>query len=79
MAEILSRLPDDEFDKIFFGNETLLNKPIEQWPICHCVIAFFSSGFPTEKAIAYIRLRKPFCLNDLQSEFVLRDRRKVSL
>ena len=74
---MLGRLPDDEFEKIIFGNDTLLNKPIEEWPICHCIIAFFSSGFPLEKAEAYIKLRQPFCMNDLSVEHILRDRRKV--
>ena len=47
--------------------------------MCHCVLSFFSSGFPIEKAVAYIELRKPFSINDLNAEFVLRDRREVCI
>jgi hypothetical protein len=62
---------------IIFGDECIFNKSIEEWPIVDALISFYSSKFPTEKAIAYIKLRKPFNFNDLEMEVVLKDRRKV--
>ena len=77
MAEILSRLDGSLFHVIFFGDDTILNKPIEEWPICNVVIAFHSKGYPLDKAKEYVKLRKPFILNDLESQELLKDRRKV--
>lgn len=34
----------------------------------------FLAGFPLEKAEEYVKRVKPFCVNDLASEHVLRDR-----
>ena len=42
-----------------------------------CLIAFFSKGFPTAKALEYVKLRQPFMINDLEMDAVLKDRRKV--
>mmetsp|Transcript_18134 Transcript_18134/g.49488 ORF Transcript_18134/g.49488 Transcript_18134/m.49488 type:complete len:1368 (+) Transcript_18134:63-4166(+) len=77
MAEILSRLDENLFHVIFFGDELILDKPVEEWPICHVLIAFFSKGYPLDKAKDYVRLRKPVILNGLDMQETLQDRRKV--
>jgi inositol hexakisphosphate/diphosphoinositol-pentakisphosphate kinase len=77
MAEILSRLDESLFHVIFFGDDLILNKPIEEWPDCEVVIAFFSKGYPLAKAKDYVDLKKPFILNDLEMQETLKDRRKV--
>lgn len=77
MAEILSRLDEDLFGVVFFGDDTILNQPIEEWPECDVLVAFFSKGFPLKKAQDYVALRRPFVLNDLDMQETLQDRRKV--
>lgn len=77
MAEILSRLDEETFQVVFFGDDVILNKPVEEWPTCHVLIAFYSRGYPLEKALEYVELRKPFTLNDLRMQKLLKDRRRV--
>lgn len=55
----------------------ILDQPIEKWPICDALISFYSSKFPTDKAIAYIKLRKPYIFNDLEMQAVMKDRTQV--
>lgn len=66
------------FQVVFFGDDTILNAPVEEWPMVHVLVAFFSKGFPLQKAVEYAALRKPHILNDLHiQQSVLQDRRKV--
>lgn len=59
------------------GDDCILNQPIEAWPVVEVLIAFYSTKFPTQKALDYVKLRKPYMINDLAMEETLKDRRKV--
>lgn len=77
MAEILSRLDEDSFCVVFFGDAVLKNEAAKDWPVCDVLIAFYSKGYPLQKAKEYVELRKPFILNDLDMQELLQDRRRV--
>lgn len=78
MLQILDRLKAfGEFDIIMFGDDVILNQPVEKWPVVECLIAFYSQGYPLDKVIDYAKLRKPFVVNELESQYLLHDRRKV--
>ena len=78
MKEIVKRLTQyGDFDIVVFEETVILEAPIEQWPRCDALLAWYSSGFPLEKAVAYADLRKPFLVNDLRMQYLLQDRRQV--
>jgi hypothetical protein len=57
--------------------QVILNKPVEEWPICSVLLCWHSQSFPLEKAQQYVRMRRPFVVNDVFSQDLLLDRRKV--
>ncbi|CAH8661698.1 unnamed protein product [Schistosoma margrebowiei] len=78
MKEILRRMDKFQHIKIIiFDEKMILDSPIESWPICDALVSFYSEGFPLKKAIAYSKLRKPYLVNDLESQYILMDRRRV--
>ncbi|XP_062522518.1 inositol hexakisphosphate and diphosphoinositol-pentakisphosphate kinase 2-like isoform X2 [Corticium candelabrum] len=78
MKEILKRLRVQEvFEIVVFTDKQILQESVDNWPICDAFIAFYSTGFPLEKAIEYAELRKPYLVNDLPAQYLTRDRREV--
>ena len=78
MEEILTRLQNiDHFKVIVFDQDVITNKPAEDWPKCDCLVSFYSKDFPLSKAEDYVRINKPFLINDLSKQWDIMDRTKV--
>ena len=75
MREILTRLEEFEYIKtLIFPEHVVLHEPVERWPLCDCLIAFHSKGFPLDKSIQYTKLRRPYIINNLEEQFGIQDR-----
>uniref|UniRef100_A0A914XRI5 VIP1 N-terminal domain-containing protein n=1 Tax=Plectus sambesii TaxID=2011161 RepID=A0A914XRI5_9BILA len=80
MREIMAKIIEyygDWLEFIVFPEDVIMNEPVEQWPLCDCLISFHATDFPLTKAIEYERLRRPYVINDLHRQYDLLDRRKV--
>ncbi|XP_048473037.1 inositol hexakisphosphate and diphosphoinositol-pentakisphosphate kinase 1-like isoform X3 [Rhincodon typus] len=78
MTQILERLCKFEYiSVVIFNEDVILNEPVENWPVCDCLISFHSKGFPLDKAVAYAKLRNPVLINDLNMQYYIQDRREV--
>ena len=79
MKMLLERI-SPYFEIVVFPEDMILTKPIEEWPIVDVLMAWYSDGvtvamcsrlgYPLEKAIAYVDLRKPYSLNDLRMQYI---------
>ena len=48
MVQIINRLlAFGEFEIVTFGDDCILNKPIEEWAECDCLLAWHSDGCVT--------------------------------
>jgi len=78
MREILSRLESyGEFEIVIFGDDRIVNAPVEAWPKVDALISFYSDGFPLQKVEQYVRMHKPFVVNEPNDQWTLLDRRLV--
>ncbi|XP_077418853.1 inositol hexakisphosphate and diphosphoinositol-pentakisphosphate kinase 2 isoform X3 [Vanacampus margaritifer] len=78
MTQILERLCRFEYiTVVIFPEDVILNEPVENWPLCDCLISFHSKGFPLDKAVSYAKLRNPLLINDLNMQYFIQDRREV--
>ena len=78
MTEIQRRLTAfGEFDVVLFGDATILNAPVADWPAVDCLLSWHSDGFPLKKAQQYASLRRPYLINDVHLQDELLDRRAV--
>jgi len=78
MVQILDRLRAYKEIRVnVFEEEMILEQHPSKWPVADCLICFFSTGFPVQKAVQYVELRKPFCINDVASQQALTNRFSV--
>merc|ERR1719376_1797447 len=78
MREILSRIEEFEYiQTLIFDEDVILESPVEDWPVCDCLISFHSVGFPLDKAQKYADLRKPYVINDLDMQHDVQNRTAV--
>uniref|UniRef100_A0A0K0ESK1 ATP-grasp domain-containing protein n=1 Tax=Strongyloides stercoralis TaxID=6248 RepID=A0A0K0ESK1_STRER len=61
-------------DIIYFSDNTILFKSIDEWPVVDALITFYSTGFPIDKAMEYVIKYKPFLINDLEKQIKIMDR-----
>ncbi|KAL5527236.1 hypothetical protein ACEPAG_6027 [Sanghuangporus baumii] len=80
MREILTRIVERSRGIVevkIFGDKVILDEDVKNWPLCDVLISFFSTDFPLHKAVQYVNLRNPLCINNLPMQALLWDRRLV--
>ena len=78
MQKILKNIKKfDEFQLVYFSEDLIFDEEIEKWPVVESMIVFFSTGFPFNKVLEYIKLRKPFLINDFEMQKIFWDRREI--
>jgi len=78
MQKILKNIKKfGEFKLVYFSEDLIFDEEIEKWPIVESMIVFFSTGFPFSKVLEYIKLRKPFLVNDFEMQKIFWDRREI--
>ena len=79
MQKILKNIKKfEEFKLVYFKEDLIFCQEVENWPIVEAMIVFFSTGFPFNKVLDYINLRKPFLVNDFESQKIFWDRREIT-
>ncbi len=64
----LREIEQGEIEVLIFGDDAIMNDAPEAWPIVDFLICFHTHNFPLEKAIEYVRLRNPVCINDVTTQ-----------
>lgn len=50
MAAICKRLlAFGEFELVIFGDDVILEQPVDEWPLCDALLSWHSEGFPLKK------------------------------
>eukprot|EP01054_Gregarina_sp_Poly1_P004257 Gregarina_sp_Poly_1__4256@NODE_231_length_11106_cov_68_912130_g204_i0_p2_GENE_NODE_231_length_11106_cov_68_912130_g204_i0NODE_231_length_11106_cov_68_912130_g204_i0_p2_ORF_typecomplete_len662_score83_43His_Phos_2/PF00328_22/4_1e40PPIP5K2_N/PF18086_1/6_8e27RimK/PF08443_11/2_7e14ATPgrasp_3/PF02655_14/0_023_NODE_231_length_11106_cov_68_912130_g204_i060278012 len=65
------------FELVEFTEDHLLRRDTSEWPRVDCLIAFYSRGYPLDKVLRYVLETNPIVLNDINMQFILRNRREV--
>lgn len=55
-------------------DENDMKQAVEEWPIAQVIVPLVSEKFPLDRALSYVRLRRPMVVNDLSAHITLRDR-----
>ncbi|KAF0991725.1 hypothetical protein HZS_7491 [Henneguya salminicola] len=78
MIEILYRLCACIFlDIIIIPDHVVRNFSVDKWPIVDVFLCFYANGYPLDKAIDYVRLRRPFVINELSNQKLLFNRKEI--
>ena len=72
-----------EFELLVFGDDVILNQPVEDWPLCDALLSWHSDGFPLRKArperaaSAELCTHPPACLHATSAEDALYGRSRA--